>query len=85
GSLLNREEITGNETKAAIIAARQQLDIGAKDIVNKEQGYLLSEGDLAIGGKLDKQYHASGMADSLINSSARIEAKGNGNIAVNEL
>ena len=85
GSLLNREEITGNETKAAIIAARQQLDIGARDIVNKEQGYLLSEGDLAIGGKLDKQYHASGMADSLINSSARIEAKGNGNIAVNEL
>ena len=85
GSLLNREEITGNETKAAIIAARQQLDIGARDIVNKEQGYLLSEGDLAIGGKLDKQYHATGMADSLINSSARIEAKGNGNIAVNEL
>ena len=85
GSLLNREEITGNETKAAIIAARQQLDIGARDIVNKEQGYLLSEGDLAIGGKLDKQYHASGMADSLINSSARIEAKGDGNIAVNEL
>ena len=85
GSLLNREEITGNETKAAIIAARQQLDIGARDIVNKEQGYLLSEGDLAISGKLDKQYHASGMADSLINSSARIEAKGNGNIAVNEL
>ena len=85
GSLLNREETTGNETKAAIIAARQQLNIGARDIVNKEQGYLLSEGDLAIGGKLNEQYHATGMADSLINSSARIEAKGNGNIAVNEL
>ena len=85
GSLLNREETTGNETKAAIIAARQQLNIGARDIVNKEQGYLLSEGNLAIGGKLDEQYHATGMADSLINSSARIEAKGNGNIAVNEL
>ncbi|NUF09849.1 hemagglutinin repeat-containing protein [Snodgrassella sp. ESL0324] len=85
GSLLNREEVTGNETKAATIAARQKLDIGARDIVNREQGSLLSEGDLAIGGKLDEQYHASGMADSLINSSARIEAKGNGNIAVNEL
>ena len=85
GSLLNREEITGNETKAAIIAARQQLNIGARDIVNKEQSYLLSEGELAIGGKLNEQYHATGMADSLINSSARIEAKGNGNIAVNEL
>ena len=85
GSLLNREETTGNETKAAIIAARQQLNIGARDIVNKEQSYLLSEGELAIGGKLNEQYHATGMADSLINSSARIEAKGNGNIAVNEL
>ena len=85
GSLLNREEVTGNETKAATIAARQKLDIGARDIVNREQGSLLSEGDLAIGGKLDEQYHAIGMADSLINSSARIEAKGNGNIAVNEL
>ncbi|WP_257381130.1 hemagglutinin repeat-containing protein [Snodgrassella alvi] len=84
-NLFNREETKGNETKAAVIAARERLDIGAINIVNKEEGLITSEGDIGIGGKLDARLQATGMANSLINSSARIEAKGNGSIAVNDL
>ncbi|WP_370389330.1 hemagglutinin repeat-containing protein [Snodgrassella alvi] len=83
--LYNQEETSGTETKAAVIAARQRLDIGATDIVNKEHALLSSEGDIAIGGSLNQQHQAVGMADNLLNSSARIEAQGNGNIAVRQL
>ncbi|MDF7676196.1 filamentous hemagglutinin N-terminal domain-containing protein, partial [Neisseriaceae bacterium ESL0693] len=84
-SLTNREETLNGETKAATIAARQRLDIGAKHITNQEHALISSSGDLAIGGALDKDHHATGRADSLINGSARIEASGNGHIAVNQL
>ena len=84
-NLFNQEENTGTETKAAVVAARNRLDIGASNIINQEHALLSSEGDIAIGGILNEQHQASGMADSLINSSARIEAQGNGNIAVKQL
>ncbi|NUE66648.1 filamentous hemagglutinin N-terminal domain-containing protein, partial [Snodgrassella sp. ESL0253] len=84
-NLINQEETIGSETKAAVIAARERLDIGAANIINKEHALLSSEGDIAIGGALNEQHQATGMADSLINGSARIEAQGNGNIAVKEL
>ena len=44
-----------------------------------------SEGDLGIGGSLNAEHKATGLADSLINGSARIEAQGNGSIAVRDL
>ncbi|MDF7676897.1 filamentous hemagglutinin N-terminal domain-containing protein, partial [Neisseriaceae bacterium ESL0693] len=84
-SLTNREESINGQTKAATIAARQRLDIGAHHIINQEHALISSSGDLAIGGALDKDHHATGRADSLINASARIEATGNGHIAVNQL
>lgn len=84
-ALTNQEETIGNKTQAAIVAAREQLDIGARSINNREEAILSSEGDLAIGGSLDANQHATGMADSLINASARIEAQGNGRIAVGQL
>ncbi|WP_445081786.1 hypothetical protein [Snodgrassella alvi] len=84
-NLINQEETIGSDSKAAVIAARERLDIGAANIINKEHALLSSEGDIAIGGALDKNHQATGMADSLINGSARIEAQGNGNIAVKEL
>ncbi|WP_239327046.1 hemagglutinin repeat-containing protein, partial [Snodgrassella gandavensis] len=84
-NLINQEETLGSETKAAVIAARERLDIGAANIINKEHALLSSGGDIAIGGALNEQHQATGMADSLINGSARIEAQGNGNIAVKEL
>ncbi|MDF7676394.1 filamentous hemagglutinin N-terminal domain-containing protein, partial [Neisseriaceae bacterium ESL0693] len=84
-TLTNREESINGETKAATIAARQRLDIGAHHITNQEHALISSSGDLAIGGSLDKDHHATGRADSLINASARIEASGSGHIAVNQL
>ncbi|WP_239365334.1 hemagglutinin repeat-containing protein [Snodgrassella communis] len=84
-NLINQEETIGSDSKAAVIAARERLDIGATHIINKEHALLSSEGDIAIGGALNEQHQATGMADSLINSSARIEAQRDGNIAVKEL
>ncbi|WP_239353008.1 hemagglutinin repeat-containing protein, partial [Snodgrassella communis] len=84
-NLINQEETIGSDSKAAVIAARQRLDIGATHIINQEHALLSSEGDIAIGGALNEQHQATGMADSLINSSARIEAQRDGNIAVKEL
>ena len=79
--LNNREE----NGKAAVVAARKRLDIGAKQIVNQEGALLSSEGDLAIGGSLTAEHTAQGRAESLINGSARIEAQGNADIAVKDL
>ncbi|ULJ59719.1 hemagglutinin repeat-containing protein [Wielerella bovis] len=80
-SVVNRDE---NE-KAAVVAARERLDIGARKIENQEAAVLSSEGDLGIGGSLNAEHKATGLADSLINGSARIEAQGNGSIAVRDL
>ena len=84
-SIVNDTDATQVETKAAVIAARNRLDIGAKNILNQEEALISSGGDLAIGGGLDANKNAQGKADVLINSSARIEAQGNGDIAVNDL
>ncbi|PIT20846.1 hypothetical protein BGI36_07700, partial [Snodgrassella communis] len=84
-NLINQEETIGSDSKAAVIAARERLDIGATHIINQEHALLSSEGDIVIGGALNEQHQATGMADSLINSSARIEAQRDGNIAVKEL
>ncbi|MCG7656600.1 filamentous hemagglutinin N-terminal domain-containing protein [Neisseriaceae bacterium CCUG 44465] len=80
-SLVNRDE----NGKAAVVAARERLDIGARKIENQEAAVLSSEGDLGIGGSLNAEHKATGLADSLINGSARIEAQGNGSIAVRDL
>lgn len=83
--LVNREETANGETKAATIAAREHLAVGAKEIVNQEHAKLNSEGSLSIGGSLDEQHQAQGMADRLVNASATIEAGGNARIAAKTL
>ena len=80
-SVVNRDE----NGKAAVVAARERLDIGARKLENQEAAVLSSEGDLGIGGSLNAEHKATGLADSLINGSARIEAQGNGSIAVRDL
>lgn len=60
--------------RAAVIAARQQLDLGVGTLNNNEHALLYSDGDLAIGGRLDDKLRASGRADSINNRSATIEA-----------
>lgn len=71
-AVVNREE----GGKAAVVAARQRLDIGAKRITNQEAAVLSSEGSLHVGGALDKDNHAEGMANGLINGSAEIRSAG---------
>ncbi|WP_165091216.1 two-partner secretion domain-containing protein, partial [Neisseria yangbaofengii] len=56
--LVNQEETANGETKAAVIAAREHLAVGAKEITNQEEAKLSSEGSLNIGGSLDDQHQA---------------------------
>ncbi len=69
----------------AVIAARERLDIGAASIENRSDGLLFSAGDLAIGGSLDVNRHATGTADTLINGNGTIEALGEATLAVTDL
>ncbi len=72
----NREE----GDRAAVIAARERLDIGAKLINNREQALIFSAGGgsdaLNIGGELDAEGHATGSANLVLNDSALIESLG---------
>ena len=70
---------------AGTIAARDRLDIGAKTILNEEDALIYSDGSVHIGGKLDANKHATGMANSIINSSATIESGTDMDIAANTL
>ncbi|WP_230338125.1 hemagglutinin repeat-containing protein [Paralysiella testudinis] len=71
--------------KAGTIAARQRLDMGVTTLTNREQALIFSGGDLAIGGSLDHQNHATGKADNINNNSATIESLGNMYLATREL
>ncbi|MFC3627492.1 hemagglutinin repeat-containing protein [Vogesella amnigena] len=61
---------------APTIAARTQLDIGAGTVNNREHALIFSAGDMAFGGALDAGFHATGLAGSINNNSASIEALG---------
>ncbi len=63
--------------KAAVIAARDRLDVGAQTLNNREHALLFSGGDMAIGGALDANRLATGAAGTVNNNSASIEALGN--------
>ncbi len=83
--LVNREEAVNGSTQAASIAARQALDIGVRHLQNQEKGLIYSGGALSVGGELDEKNHASGVADTLYNGSARIESLGDMKLAVKQL
>jgi filamentous hemagglutinin len=70
---------------AATIAARNRLDIGAQTINNAEHALIFSGGDMAIGGNLDADRHATGQADAVNNASATVEALGNLVISTSQL
>ncbi|WP_119742566.1 hemagglutinin repeat-containing protein [Pseudomonas sp. Larv2_ips] len=72
GQLTNDVE----DARAAVIAARERLDIGVGTLVNREHAMLFSAGDLLIGGALDAQGQATGQAGLVRNASASIEALG---------
>ncbi|MEX3956601.1 hemagglutinin repeat-containing protein [Trinickia sp. EG282A] len=62
--------------RAATIAARSRLDIGAQTITNREHSLIFSAGDMAIGGAIDGSRTATGSAGVVNNNSASIEALG---------
>ena len=51
-TLNNDAETLGGITSAATIAARQQLDMGAASVNNRNGALIFSAGDLAIGGAM---------------------------------
>ncbi|MGE5493451.1 MAG: hemagglutinin repeat-containing protein, partial [Actinomycetota bacterium] len=71
--------------QAAVIAARNRLDIGAQNLVNREHALIFSAGDMSIGGSLDGNHLATESASSLTNASATIEAQGALSIAAGTL
>ncbi|MDH4375659.1 MAG: hemagglutinin repeat-containing protein [Ramlibacter sp.] len=71
-ALTNRAE--GGQ--AAVIAARDSLNLGVGRLDNSAHSLILSAGDLALGGALDAQGQAMGRAALVTNSSATIEALG---------
>ncbi len=89
-TLNNVDETVNGVTTAAVIAARDQLDIGAQTITNRNGALLFSAGDMAISGSLDANHEATvaagqPQADTINNVSASIEAMGNLTIAATAL
>ncbi|WP_050496480.1 hemagglutinin repeat-containing protein [Pantoea vagans] len=73
------------EGKAAVIAARQRLDIGAGTLNNRDHALIYSDDDLHIGGQLDANYQATGQGQQLNNDGATIEAGQDATISMAEI
>ncbi|MCC8422425.1 hemagglutinin repeat-containing protein [Photorhabdus thracensis] len=65
---------TAQDGKAAVIAARDRLDIGTGTLNNQHHAQIYSVGDMRIGGQLDNALTATGQARELNNHAATIEA-----------
>ncbi|EDG0478263.1 filamentous hemagglutinin N-terminal domain-containing protein, partial [Salmonella enterica subsp. enterica serovar Newport] len=74
-----------SDNKAAVIAARERLDIGANTVNNRDHALITSLGDLHIGGQLDRQYQVTGQGTQLNNHGATIEAGRDGSISMREV
>lgn len=70
---------------AAVIAARQKLDIATQMLTNHTHALIFSAGDMAIGGHLSSDKTVSGEALSLNNHSATIEALGNLDLSAKQI
>ncbi|QGW19196.1 MULTISPECIES: hemagglutinin repeat-containing protein [Leclercia] len=71
--------------KAATIAGRQRVDIGADTINNRDHALIYSNGALAIGGQVNENGFATGQARTLNNHSATIESAGDMILSVSQL
>lgn len=85
GDQLGIQVVQLSNDAGAVIAARDQLEIGSVSIENHTDGLIFSAGDLAIAGSLDGAGKAIGTAESLINDGSVIEALGEVTLSVNEL
>jgi filamentous hemagglutinin len=80
-TLANDAETLNGTATAGTLAARERLDLGVATLTNQNGSLIFSGGDMAIGGSLDSSHQATGTAQSIINSSANVEALGE--LAVN--
>ncbi|WP_434526801.1 hemagglutinin repeat-containing protein [Photorhabdus asymbiotica] len=79
---LNNTAHAGN---AAVMAARDRLDIGTDTLNNQHHAQIYSVGETHIGGQLDNTLSATGQARELTNHAATLEAGGNLTIDANQL
>ncbi|MEY4653451.1 MAG: putative hemagglutination domain, partial [Pseudomonadota bacterium] len=79
-TLTNDTETVGGVRADAVIAARERLDIGVRELTNREHALIFSAGTaddaMTIGGSLDAQGRATGQAEQVTNRSATIESMG---------
>ena len=85
GTLNNVDETLNSVNTAATIAARNQLDIGAQTINNREHSTLFADGALNIGGGLDANHVATGQANTVNNASATIESTGDMKLSAGQI
>ncbi|KFA39379.1 hypothetical protein KWS_0103755, partial [Xanthomonas vasicola pv. musacearum NCPPB 4384] len=76
GNLLNRAETIAGVTRVATVAARDRLDLGVGQLSNTDRGLIYSDGDAAIGGTLDGNRLATGIARQIDNLGSTIEVAG---------
>lgn len=85
GDLLKVQADTLNNSGTGVIAARNKLLIGARNVNNTDGGLLYSLGDIAMAGSFDGNLNAVGEVQKLVNGSAKIEAANNIRLAVKDL
>jgi len=78
-------DANGNTLQAGIIAARNDVDLGASTIINREHAVIQSLRNMSIGGALDANHRATGKATYLQNASATIDAGANLDLQVAQL
>ena len=72
--------------KAPVIASREHMNLSvAGTLTNTEHALIRAEGNLAIGGQLDKEGKITGKTEKIENRSAYLESGGNMAIGVNHL
>ncbi|WP_115584256.1 hemagglutinin repeat-containing protein [Xanthomonas dyei] len=76
GLLQNRAETIAGVTRVATVAARERLDLGVGQLTNTDRGLIYSDGDAAIGGSLDGNRLATGVARQIDNLGSVIDVAG---------
>ncbi|MEY3264592.1 MAG: hypothetical protein RL717_2069, partial [Pseudomonadota bacterium] len=74
----------GQADASPVIAATRSLDIGTAELINADHALLFSGDTLRIGGALDVNAQATGVARRIENSSATIDALGDMQIATEQ-
>ena len=81
----NLNNLENADGTAVTIAARERLDLGVGNLVNRNHSLIMSLGNIYIGGQLNENNQATGYANSIDNGSATIEALGSGWIKTHHL